>query len=145
MTPNKAIEIIDGLKPNAYSEEDKLRWINELDGLVKRLVFQWDETYLKEIEAQCKSGKITEEEYNELIKKTKPYSYPEDMDTELLIPAPFDDCYTLFLEAKIDYYNREYANYNNSAAMFEAQYSEFKKAYIREHQPRGGLNASFSY
>ena len=119
MTPNKAIEIIDGLKPNAYSEEDKLRWINELDGLVQRLVIQAD--------------------------KVKEYAYPEDMDTELLIPAPFDDCYTLFLEAKIDYYNREYANYNNSAAMFEAQYSEFKKAYIREHQPRGGLNASLSY
>lgn len=107
MTPNKAIEIIDSLRPNSYSEEDKLRWINELDGMVQRLVFQNDE--------------ITQ------------YKYPDDMDRELLIPAPFDDSYTLFLEAKIDYYNREYANYNNSATMFEAQFAEFKKAYIREH------------
>ena len=111
MTPNKAIEIVDRVKPNPYSEEDKLRWINELDGMVQRLVIQSDE--------------ITE------------YAYPDDMDKELLILAPFDDCYTLFLEAKIDYYNREYANYNNSAMMFEAQYSEFKKAYIREHQAKG--------
>ena len=111
MTPNKAIEIIDRLKPNSYSEEDKLRWINELDGMVQRLVIQSDEI--------------------------KQYSYPEDMDKELLIPAPFDDCYTLFLEAKIDYHNREYANYNNSAMMFEAQYSEYKKDYIRKHQARG--------
>ena len=111
MTPNKAIEIIDKLKPNSYSEEDKLRWINELDGLVQKLVFQNDD--------------ITE------------YSYPNDMDTELLIPAPFDDSYTLFLEAKIDYHNREFAYYNNSAKMFEAQYSEFKKDYIRKHRARG--------
>lgn len=111
MTPNKAIEIIDRLRPNPYSEEDKLRWINELDGMVQRLVIQSDEI--------------------------KQYSYPEDMDTELLIPAPFDDVYTLFLEAKIDYHNREYANYNNSAMMFESQFSEYKKAYIREHQVRG--------
>lgn len=111
MTSNKAIEIVDRLKLNVYSEEDKLRWINELDGMVQRLVIQSDE--------------VTE------------YAYPDDMDRELLIPAPFDDCYTLFLEAKIDYYNREYANYNNSAIMFEAQFSEFKKAYIREHQARG--------
>lgn len=111
MTPNKAIEIVDRLKPNSYSEEDKLGWINELDGMVQRLVIQTD--------------KITQ------------YTYPNDMKKELLIPAPFDDCYTLFLEAKIDYYNREYGNYNNSATMFEAQYNEYKKAYIREHQARG--------
>ena len=102
---------MDRLKPNSYSEEDKLRWINELDGMVQRLVIQTDEI--------------------------KEYSYPDDMDTELLVPAPFDDVYTLFLEAKIDYYNREYANYNNSAMMFEAQYNEYKKAYIREHPARG--------
>lgn len=111
MTANKAIEIIDRLKPNVYSEEDKLRWIDELDGMVQRLVIQAD--------------KITQ------------YSYPEDMDKELLIPAPFGNLYVLYLEAKIDYHNREYANYNNSAMMFESQFSEYKKAYIREHRARG--------
>ena len=45
MTPNKAIEIIDGLRPNTYSEEDKLRWINELDGMVQKLVIQSARTY----------------------------------------------------------------------------------------------------
>lgn len=111
MTPNKVIEIVDRLKPNSYSEEDKLRWLNELDGDVQRLVMQLDEV--------------------------KQYSYPEDMDKELIIPAPFNDVYALYIEARIDYHNREYANYNNSAAMFEARYSEYKKAYIREHQAKG--------
>jgi hypothetical protein len=111
MTPNKAIEIVDKLKLNSYSEEDKLRWINELEGMAQRLVFQEDEIMQ--------------------------YAYPDDMDKELLITAPYDDVYTLFLEAKIDYYNREYGNYNNSAMMFEAQYNEFKKDYIRKHQARG--------
>ena len=109
MTPNKAIETIDRLRPNLYSEEDKVGWINELEGMVQRLVFQKKE---KDIE-KC--------------------VYPDDMDKELIIPAPFDDVYTLFLEAKIDYYNREYTNYNNSATMFEAQFGEFKKLYIREN------------
>ena len=111
MTPNKAIEIVDKLKPNAYSEEDKLRWINELDGMAQRLVIQTDDIVQ--------------------------YAYPEDMDRELIIPAPYDDCYTLFLEAKIDYYNLEYANYNNSARMFVSQYSEYKKDYIRHHKAKG--------
>lgn len=110
MTPNKVIEKVDRLKPNAYTEEDKLEWINELDGMVQRLVFQEDN--------------VTQ------------YVYPNDMEKELLIPAPFDDAYILFLEAKIDYYNREYSNYNNSAMMFESQFSEYKKDYIRNHQAR---------
>jgi len=111
MTGHKVIEKVDRVKPNSYSEEDKFGWINELDGMVQRLVFQNDEV--------------------------KQYSYPDDMDKELLIPAPYDDVYALFLEAKIDYYNREYANYNNSATMFEAQYSEYKKDYIRKHPAKG--------
>lgn len=111
MTPNKVIEIVDRLKPNSYSEEDKLRWINELDGLVQRLVIQTD--------------------------KQTQYAYPDDMDRELIIPAPFDDVYELYLSAKIDYHNREYANYNNSALMFEAQFNEYKKDFIRKHQARG--------
>ena len=111
MTPNKAIETVDRLKPNIYTEEDKLRWINELDGMVQRLVFQNDEV--------------------------EQYSYPEDMDRELLIPAPFDDVYSLYLESKVDYYNREYGTYNNSAIVFESRFSEYKKDYIRKHQARG--------
>ena len=111
MTPNKAIEIIDGLKPNSYSDEDKLRWINELDGMVQRLVIQADEI--------------------------KQYSYPEDLNKELLIPAPFENVYTYYLEAKIDYHNREYGNYNNSTLMFESQFTEYKKWYIRENRAKG--------
>ena len=111
MTPNKVIEIVDRLKPNSYDEEDKLRWISELDGMVQRLVIQDD--------------------------NVTTYSYPKDMDSELLIPAPFDDLYSLYLEAKIDLQNREYANYNNSAMMFQAQFSEYKKDYIRHNPARG--------
>ena len=111
MTPNKVIETVDRLKPNSYSDEDKLSWINELDGMVQRLVIQSDEI--------------------------KQYSYPEDLDKELLIPEPFENVYNYFLEAKIDYYNREYGNYNNSTLMFESQFTEYKKWYIRENKAKG--------
>lgn len=135
MTANKVIEYVDGLRPNAYEEEVKLQWISDLDGMVKRLVFQEKEV----AETLYKEGKITEEEYNDRLEaaKVKPYVYPDDMDKELLIPPPFDSLYSLYLESMIDYYNREYSNYNNSAAMFEARLAEYKKAYIREHRARG--------
>ena len=105
MTPNKAIEYIDSIRPNVYEEEIKLRWISDVDSMVKRLVFGH--------------------------KNVEPYSYPKDMDKELIIKPPFDNIYTYYLESMIDYYNREYGNYNNSAMMFESRFSEYKKAVIR--------------
>ena len=111
MTPNKVIETVDGLRPNSYTEEQKLSWISDLDGMVKRLVIQDDEVI--------------------------PYSYPEDMDRELLIPYPYDRLYTMYVESMIDFYNREFGNYNNSALMFEQRFTEYKKAYIREHRAKG--------
>ena len=111
MTPNKAIELVDKVRPNAYDDEIKLRWISELDGMVRRLVF----------------GE----------KEADPYSYPEDMDKELLIPYPYDGLYNLYIESMVDFYNREYGNYNNTALMFEQKFIEYKKAYIREHRSRG--------
>lgn len=114
MTPNKVIEQVDAKRPNVYSEEDKFSWLSEVDGMVRRLVYQ-------EVDAE-------------------PYKYPEDGDTELLIPAPFDGVYALYVEAMMDYYNREFANYNNSAQMFSIRFEEYKKAYIRENMPRSHGN-----
>ena len=118
MTPSKVIEYIDGIRPNAYDEEVKLKWISNVDCMVKKLVFGH--------------------------KEVKAYTYPDDMDTELLVKEPFDDVYSFYLESMIDYYNREYANYNNSAMMFEHRFSEYKKAVIRGEIEKplesGGVN-----
>lgn len=111
MTPNKVIEIVDSIKPNSYDEETKLRWINELEGLVKRLVVQVDDV--------------------------TPLYYPDDMDRELFISPPYEDVYQFYVEAKIDYYNKEFENYNNSVAVFEARFLEFKKDYIRRYRAKG--------
>ena len=110
MTPNKIIERIDRMRPNAYTEEEKFKWVADLEGMVHRLVFQ-------------------ETEYTPLV-------YPDDADKELMIPDPFDDSYILYVEAMIDYSNREYGNYNNSAALFQSRFDEYRKAYIREHMPK---------
>ena len=116
MTANKVIERVDKIRPNPYTEEQKLEWINNLEEMVQRLVIQ--------------------------SKEIKSLSYPEDMDKELLIAAPFENLYSLYLESMIDYYNREYGNYNNSALMFETRFTEYKKAYIRgesvKHTASGG-------
>lgn len=110
MTPNKAIERVNSVAPDAYSDENKLQWISELDGMIKRLVHQ-------------------EEEF-------EPYQFPVDMDKELLVHAPFDGIYELYITAKTDFHNREWKKYNNSASNFHYLFDDYKKAYIREHMPK---------
>lgn len=110
MTPNKAIERVNSVSPDAYSDENKLQWISELDGMVRRLVYQTQEA--------------------------APYRYPEDMDTELLVPAPFDGVYELYIMSKVDFHNQEWGKYNNSATVFHSLFDDFKKAYIRENMPK---------
>lgn len=109
-TPNKVIEYVDKVKVNAYGEEEKFQWLCDLDGMVKRLVMQDEEGVS--------------------------YEYPRDMDSHLLVPAPFEGVYALYLEAMIDFYNKEYTRYNNVMLMFNAKFDEYKKAYIREHMPK---------
>lgn len=110
MTPNKAIERVNSVSTDAYSDENKLQWISELDGMVRRLVHQ-------EAEAE-------------------PYNYPKDLDTELLVPAPFDGIYELYIMSKIDFHNQEWGKYNNTATAFHSLFDDYKKAYIRENMPK---------
>jgi hypothetical protein len=99
MTMNEVIEYVDRVKPNAYSNDDKYRWINTLEGLVSREV---------------------------LCKDTPEYSLPEDADIPLLVESPYDDIYHLYVSAMIDFYNREYNDYNNTILMFQERLDQYK-------------------
>lgn len=114
-TINKTIELVDKVKINPYSDEVKYRWISELDGMVRRTVLQEGGTFA--------------------------YSYPDDGDTELIVPYPYDGVYTHWLEAKIDFYDKRFEDYNNTITMFYALFDEYKKAYIRENMPKSSGNA----
>ena len=109
-TPNKVIEYVDKVKPNVYGQEEKFQWLCDLDGMIKRTVMQ--------------------EEYGVR------YSYPEDMDTQLLVPHPWESIYAMYLEAQIDLQNKDYEDYNNAVLVFNERLDEYKRAYIREHRPK---------
>ncbi len=113
-TIDKIIEYVDRVKVNPYGEEEKYAWISELDGMVRRTVMQEVGTFA--------------------------YSYPDDGDTELIVPYPYDGIYQTWLEAKIDFYDKRYEDYNNTITMFYALFDDYKKAYIRENRPKSSGN-----
>ena len=115
MTLIEAINAIDALKPNTYTQCDKIKWLSRLDGKVKREIIDTHE----DSEAVVFNG------------------YDEDtpLDTELLADSPYDEIYLGWLEAQIDFANKEYAKYNNSILMFNNSYDAYFRYYNRTHLP----------
>lgn len=116
MTIIDAITHIDNIKPNNYSQEDKVKWLSNLDWTVKVDIIDTHEG----AGGEEFSGYDT-----------------SDLSRELLVPPPHDDMYIKWLEAQIDYANGEYGKYNNSVAMFNAAYSAYANYYNRTHMPIG--------
>ena len=113
----EAITHTDILKPNSYTQTEKVRWLSNLDGMIKTEIIDTHEG----------GEDIVFNGYNE----------ETSLDTELIVPAPYVAVYIHYLEAQIDYANGELAKYNNSMQMFNTAYSNFERFYNRTHMPKG--------
>ena len=117
MTLIEAINRIDSVKPNSYSQPDKIIWLSNLDWVVKNEIIDTHEGG----EGVVFGG------YNENT----------PLETELLLPNSHSDIYIKWLEAQIDYANGEYGKYNNSTEAFNNLYAAFDRWYNRTHMPKG--------
>lgn len=110
-----AINRLDSLKQNTYSQSDKIRWLSTLDWMVKKQVID------------------NHEGADEVI--FTGYDKETDVNTELLVPTPYDEMYLRWLEAQIDYTNGEYRKYNNSITVFNTLFDAFASYYTRDNMP----------
>lgn len=117
MTIIEAISTVDALKHNTYTQNDKVQWLSRLDWMVKRHIIDTHEG-------------ADQVAYNG-------YDDSTDLQTELLVPAPYDEVYLRWMEAQIDYHNGEYGKYNNSVDMFNTVYVGYQNQYNRTHMPIG--------
>ena len=115
MTIAEVISKVDALKPNTYTPEDKVAWLSNLDTRVKSQI----------IDAHERNDPIYFYGYDSIL----------DQETELLVPAPYDEMYLRWLEAQIDYHNGEDDRYNNAIILFNNAYEGYKKHYTRTHMP----------
>ena len=117
MTIMDAIFRIGELKPNSYSQTEKIKWLSSLDGVIKSEIID------------------THEDGENIV--FSGYTEDADLTTVLLVPAPYDDIYLRWLEAQIDYNNGEIAKYNNSIVAYNDAYDLYQKHYNRTHMPKG--------
>lgn len=100
----EAIERADALRPNPFSAEEKLRWLSELDGKIA----------------------------GEILDINSEFDYINaNEETELLVKLPYTDIYLFYLCAMIDFFSRDYGEYNNSMLMVNSIMEALAKAVIR--------------
>ena len=117
MTIFQACTQVDALKPNAYSQRQKIQWLSRLEAMVKRLV----------IDEYVGGENIPFEEFKENV----------DTGKELYMPAPFDAAYLYWLEAQIHYANEDIDQYNGAMMLFNSVFNEYKAYYKRNHVAKG--------
>lgn len=111
----EAINRLDALKANTYTQTEKIEWLSRLDSMVKKHIIDTHES-----SEEVAFGGYTEE---------------TPTDTVLLIPAPYDEVYLRWMEAQIDYYNGEYDKYNNAILMFNTAFEAYAAYYNQHHMP----------
>jgi hypothetical protein len=101
MTIKGLIDKVQEEKPNTFTDEKVLGFINEIE----------------------------EDVSDQLHEDFEPYT--EVDDTELIAPAPYDRLYVSYVKSQIDYANEEYASYQLNAEQHNQDMSDFINWVVR--------------
>ena len=105
MTINDAIVKADALRMNSLDDEQKARWLYELD---------------------CGMAEI-------MGRPMPEWKFPDGR--ELMMGAPHEDIYVKYLVAMIDYYSGEGELYANDIAIFNDAEKKARTWWIRNNRP----------
>ena len=111
MTLSECISYVDGIEPNAYTNEQKIRWVSECEGMIHTEIFL-----------------RSPEEFT-------PLSYADHAGESLAVKPPHDKLYPRYLQAMIHYANGEYERYAASSALFNAAWGEYLRWFARNYSP----------
>lgn len=114
MTITELFVSVDDQKPNAYDDQIKLSWLNDIEGKVYRDVIDHHEKP-EGLREYAKLG-------------------INDLDTELCVPDPYTSLYQYYIYSMIDFHNGETDRYQNSALMFNQAFQEFANYWKRTHE-----------
>ncbi len=115
MTAGELIAQVDALRPNQYALEQKLQWLQRLDGQIRLELEMTHETEMAEEPWEAYTA-----------------------DTELRAAFPYDtELYTAYLFCQIDLHNGEINRYNQSLALLSAAWRQMADSINRKQMPKG--------
>lgn len=115
------IDMVDAVKPNAFPDNVKAEWLNEVEGMV-----QTDIMLLS-------------------IADVVRYTLPDDAQTVMLVKPPHDKLYGVYLMAMVDFANGEYDKYANTMQLFNNYWTEYVRWYNRHYRPADGRAEAEGY
>ena len=109
MTISELFTYTEDQFPSQYPNSLKLIWVNQLEKEITDYLLHFDE----DAEAPVHT----------------------ELTDDLQIDEP--DIYALYIAARVDFANGEYARYNNKVAQFNTFFDDWKGRYIRNNAPLG--------
>lgn len=107
MTAGQVLDRVDSLLPNAYTREEKLRWLLQAESTLVREV-------LRPIDRKTAAPEKLEE------------------DTALTAKAPYDGLYDLYIQAQIHYADGDTARWNNAMVLWNRGAEAMQAEALRE-------------
>lgn len=121
MTIGEVISRVDELSPSQYSNEQKLRWLTNLDGKIYEEIVKT---------------------HRDPIRET--FTAYTGTQAELLVPFPYaEDLYVFYLQAMIALQNAEDGKYEQMRVVYNEALEAFENWYNRTHEPQGGTRFWF--
>ena len=111
MTVLKAIHELDSLRPNSYSQEQKIQWLDRLDSFIRSSILS------RYPEAKA-----------DLLNLGDP-------ERELLMKDPYDEAYLYWLLSRIHYFNEEIDRYNAAVRLFRAGFEDYQRDLLQKQMP----------
>ena len=112
ITAARVLQQVDTLLPNQYTTAEKLRWLTQAEGFVRREILG---------------------ERGEL---------PALQETaELCVCSPYEELYRHYVEAQIHYCNGEMARYNNAVTAWNNAFLTYRDYHTRTHLPAAAAAA----
>ena len=114
MKLREILTTVDQLRPNAYTDAEKIAMLNTIEGRVYTDIFQKAEGFEGEF--------VPFEEGQE--------------ERELAVPVPFTELYFYHLASRIDFLNGDSGRYNDTMVLLENAWNEFAAYYRANHKPK---------
>lgn len=114
LTAGQVLDRVDSLLPNAYTREEKLRWLLQAESTLAREV-------LRPVNRETAAPERLEE------------------STVLAAGAPYDGLYDLYIQAQIHYADGDTARWNNAMALWNRGAEAMQAEALRE---KGGTRAA---
>ena len=112
ITASQVLTRVDGTVPNSFTAAEKMRWLSQAEGMVRREIYG-------------QQGELP----------------PLTETSGLTVEVPYESLYERYVEAQIFYANGELDRYNNAAAAWNGAYLAVKDYVNRNGAPEKGVSA----